>query len=97
MAAYRIRWTRRALRRLDEIGAYVERDNPVAAASVVARIAAAVDLLVDHPEMGRTGRAKGTRELVLADISYVVPYRVGVADIEIITVMHVAQKWPLTF
>jgi hypothetical protein len=36
MSGKRIRGTLRALRRLDEIGAYVQKDNPEAAARVVA-------------------------------------------------------------
>ena len=93
MSRKRIRWTLRALRRLDEIGAYIEQDNPDAAARVVARIVTAVDMLSDLPATGRAGRIKGTREIVLADIPYIIPYRVG-RDIEIITVMHAHQKWP---
>jgi addiction module RelE/StbE family toxin len=89
-----IRWTRRALRRLDQIGAYIFHDSPAAAANVVARIVSAVDALADHPEMGRTGRIPGTRELPLADIPYVVPYRVAGNDIEILTIMHTSQQWP---
>ncbi|WP_313196697.1 type II toxin-antitoxin system RelE/ParE family toxin [Shinella zoogloeoides] len=93
MSRKRIRWTLRALRRLDEIGAYIEQDNPDAAARVVARIVTAVDMLSELPATGRAGRIKGTREVVLADIPYIIPYRVG-RDIEIITVMHAHQKWP---
>ncbi|MXN47187.1 type II toxin-antitoxin system mRNA interferase toxin, RelE/StbE family [Shinella kummerowiae] len=93
MSRKRIRWTLRALRRLDEIGAYIEQDNPDAAARVVARIVTAVDTLAELPATGRVGRIKGTREVVLADIPYIIPYRVG-RDIEIITVMHAHQKWP---
>lgn len=93
MSPKRIRWTLRALRRLDEIGAYIEQDNPDAAARVVARIVTAVDMLAELPATGRAGRIKDTREVVLADIPYIIPYRVG-RDIEIITVMHAHQKWP---
>jgi len=89
----RIRWTLRALRRLDQIGEFIEKDDPEAAARVVARIVSAVDMLTDFPASGRPGRIKGTREIVLADIPYIIPYRVG-RDIEIITVMHAHQLWP---
>ena len=90
----RIRWTERALRRLDQIGAFIEKDNPTAAAQVVVRIVSVVDNLAEHPAMGRVGRVKGTRELVLADIPYTIPYRVVGDEIEILTVMHAAQRWP---
>lgn len=94
MSGKPIRWTLRALRRLDEIGAYIEQDDPDAAARVVARIVSAVDGLAEFPAIGRTGRIKGTRELVLADIPYLVPYRVTTATIDILTVMHASQRWP---
>ncbi|MDL2406810.1 type II toxin-antitoxin system RelE/ParE family toxin [Rhizobium calliandrae] len=94
MSRKRIRWTLRALRRLDEIGEFIQKDNPDAAARVVARIVSAVDMLADFPATGRAGRIKGTREVVLADIPYIIPYRVG-QDIEILTVMQAHQQWPL--
>jgi addiction module RelE/StbE family toxin len=93
MKQRRIRWTVRALRRLDEIGAYIEQDDPDAAARVVARIVASVDMLAEMPAAGRIGRIASTREVVLSDIPYIIPYRVR-QDIEIITVMHASQKWP---
>lgn len=94
MSQRTIRWTKRAARRLDRIGAHIEKDNPPAAARVVARIVSAVDALAEHPAIGRTGRINGTRELALADIPYIIPYRVTLNDIEILTVMHAVQKWP---
>ncbi|AGB73999.1 MULTISPECIES: type II toxin-antitoxin system RelE/ParE family toxin [Rhizobium] len=93
MSEKRIRWTKRALRRLDRIGAYIQKDNPDAAARAVARIVSAVDMLSEFPATGRVGRINGTRELVLADIPYIIPYRVE-QDIEILTVMHAHQRWP---
>ncbi|WP_376775026.1 type II toxin-antitoxin system RelE/ParE family toxin [Mesorhizobium caraganae] len=59
--------TQRALRRLDEIGAHIEKDSPDAAACVVARIVSAAEHLAEQPAMGRIGRIKTTRELVLRD------------------------------
>lgn len=94
MSRRKIRWTERAVRRLDEIGGYIEKDNPAAAARVISRIVSGVEALAEQPAMGRTGRIKGTRELVLTDISYIAPYRVISGTIEIITVMHAAQRWP---
>lgn len=89
-----VRWTVRALRRLDQAGAHIAADDPRAAARVVARLVSAVELLADQPGIGRVGRIPGTRELVFADIPYIVPYRVAATTVEILTVMHTAQKWP---
>lgn len=89
-----IRWTVRAVRRLDQVGEHIARDDPRAAARVVARIVAAVEALAEQPALGRVGRVTGTRELVFADIPYIVPYRVGPDAVEVLTVLHTAQRWP---
>lgn len=94
MSARPVRWTKRALRRLDQIGDYIAKDNPDAAAAVVTRIMAAVDALAIHPAMGRPGRIAGTRELVFPSAPYIVAYRVTPDSVDILTVMHTAQKWP---
>ncbi len=94
MTRHTIRWTKRALRRLDEIGAYIAQDSPAASARVVARIVLAADALVEHPGLGRPGRLTGSRELAFSDIPYIIPYRVTRHDIEILTVMHTSQQWP---
>ena len=91
---YHLHWTRRALRRLDEIGSFIAAENPASAAKVVNRIVAAAERLADHPNSGRAGRLNGTRELVLADIPYIVPYRILGDRVEIITVFHAAQHRP---
>ncbi|MDK9695628.1 MAG: type II toxin-antitoxin system RelE/ParE family toxin [Siculibacillus sp.] len=89
-----IRWTVRAVRRLDAVGAHIARDDRMAAARVVARIVSGVELLGGQPAIGRVGRIAGTRELVFADVPYIVPYRVRPTSIEILTVIHTAQNWP---
>lgn len=44
--------------------------------------------------MGRAGRVAGTRELVVADTPYIIPYRVRGDAVEILRVFHAARKWP---
>ena len=94
MSIRRIHWTRRALRRLDAIGAHIAKDNPAVAEEVVAQIVESVNILADFPAIGRVGRISGTRENVVLGLPYIVPYRVNPDTIEVITVMHGAQKWP---
>ena len=50
--------------------------------------------LVDNPHMGRLGRVKGTRELVVSDTPYVIAYRVETGPVVILRLLHGAQKWP---
>ncbi|MGO9274956.1 MAG: type II toxin-antitoxin system RelE/ParE family toxin [Terriglobia bacterium] len=92
-----IRWLKRALANLDAEAAFIGRDNPAAAARVVEAIATTVELLAQHARgaaRGRTGRVEGTRELVVPDTPYLVPYRVRGHAVEILRVFHGARKWP---
>ncbi len=44
--------------------------------------------------MGRLGRIPGTRELVVAETAFIVPYRVRDATVEILAVFHGSRQWP---
>jgi toxin ParE1/3/4 len=91
----KIVWSRRALRHLIYIRQHIEQDSEQNAAMVASRIVEAVDLLQTHPEMGKPGRVVGTRELVVSQTPYVIPYRVRRERLELIAVFHGRQKWPL--
>jgi toxin ParE1/3/4 len=90
----RVKWLKRALLDLDEVEAYVSLDNPGAAAGVVLKIIKAVSFLKEHPGMGRVGRIPGTKELVVTDTPYIVPYRVKDDSVQILRVYHSSRKWP---
>jgi toxin ParE1/3/4 len=90
----RVRWLRTALANLDAEAEYIAEDNPSAARSVVKKILRAVDLLKKNPAMGRAGRVAGTRELVVPETPYIIPYRVRGDAVEILRVFHAARKWP---
>lgn len=90
-------WSRRAIRHLEYLREYIEKDSEQNAALVAKRILKAVDVLQSHPEMGRPGRVVGTRELVVPDTPYVIPYRVRRERLELIAVFHGRQKWPISF
>jgi addiction module RelE/StbE family toxin len=85
------------LRRLEDIRERIALDNPAAATRVIERIRTAVRRLAASPAIGRPGRVEDTRELVSAGTAYVVPYRVRADTVEIITVLHSAQRWPDRF
>lgn len=46
--------------------------------------------------MGRPGREPNTRELVFAPLPYVVIYRIEDQAVEIMRVLHGAQRWPMS-
>jgi toxin ParE1/3/4 len=87
-------WSRRAIRHLVALREHIAKDSDRKAALVAARILKAVDLLQTHPEIGRPGRVVGTRELVVPETPYIVPYRVRLERLELIAVFHGRQKWP---
>lgn len=90
-------WTSRAIRRVGQIGDYIVKDSPAGANKVLNRLRAVAENLRTHPAIGRTGRIAGTHELVLADLPYILVYRVTETRVEILTVMHTSQRWPETF
>ncbi|MEA2905032.1 MAG: hypothetical protein QOI12_2419 [Alphaproteobacteria bacterium] len=57
----KVSYSRRALAQVAEIFAYLEEDNPIAAAAVVARIENLVSLLSKYPTIGRTTDKEGVR------------------------------------
>jgi len=90
----KIVWSRRAIRHLAKLRDYIAQDSPDAAAQVAMRILEAVEHLATFPNLGRTGRLAGTRELVVPETPYVIPYRIRGSRIELIAVFHGRQRWP---
>jgi toxin ParE1/3/4 len=93
----RVKWLQVALANLEAAADYIAEDNPAAAGRFVQEIFRATDLLARNPAMGRPGRVPGTRELVIPNTPYIVPYRVRASAIEILRVFHAARKWPTHF
>ena len=61
---------------------------------MAARVREGVEYLLDHPNLGRAGRVRGTRELVISGSPFVVIYRVRFDQVQILRVLHHARKWP---
>ena len=87
-------WSRLAIRHLVSLRDYIAKDNPASAANTASAILQSVDLLVTQPQMGRPGRVLGTRELVVPNTPYVIPYRVRRERLELIGIFHGRQRWP---
>lgn len=90
-----IKWLNQALLDLYEAESYIAQDNPVAAAEVMLKIVRAVSMLGQQPGLGRPGRASGTKELVVPDTPYIVPYRVKDGIVQVLRVYHSSRKWPV--
>jgi len=85
----KVEWSALAMEDRDRIS-----ESPKAAIQVDIRIEEQVDQLVQFPELGRLGRIEDTRELVISQTSYVVPYRVYGNVVRILRMLHCAQQWP---
>ena len=90
-------WTRTALQDLKHLHDYIADDNPDAARRMVSRIREAASRLRRNPHMGRSGRVPETRELVIAGTLYIVVYRIEGQQVQIVAVLHGAQRWPDSF
>jgi len=73
-------WARSAVNDLDALRTIAELE--------------AVSRLETTAHLGRAGRVKGTRELVLVDVPYIVAYRVVAGTVEVLRVLHTARRWP---
>ncbi|NKB84854.1 type II toxin-antitoxin system RelE/ParE family toxin [Brucella grignonensis] len=78
---------------LDSIVDHIALENPSAALDIWDDIERQIERLRDFPRSGRIGRMPETRELVVSGTPYIVVYLVS-DDVELIRVLHGAQKWP---
>lgn len=74
-----VKWLKRALLDLDDVEAYISQTDPLAK---------------EQPGLGRAGRVPGTRELVIPNTRYIVPYRVKDDFLQILRVYHSSRIWP---
>jgi toxin ParE1/3/4 len=90
-----ILWSPEAIEDLNSLRAYIAQDNPSAAQAVALHIMHSIEqLLPDNPQIGRPGRVPGTRELVIPQTPFIVPYRLQRNVIQIMRVFHGARRWP---
>jgi toxin ParE1/3/4 len=91
-----IHWLEHARQDRQRQAAYIGKDSPRAAIEQIARILMGVAALAEHPERGRPGRRRGTRELVVSGTPFIVVYRVRKRPplVEILRLLHGKQKWP---
>lgn len=72
---------------------HIAQDNPQAALDLDELFGQKADRLIEQPELYRTGRKRGTREMVVHP-HYIVIYRVQKETVEVLRVKHTAQQWP---
>ena len=90
----RLRWTTPAADDLLKIVRRIQQDNLDTAAKVAGTLYDGCGSLKSFPNRGRTGRIESTRELIFADLPYIVVYRVNDQVVDILRIYHAAQDWP---
>ncbi len=89
-------WLKRAIDDRRRNLLYIAERDATAAIGQLAYIEGRVENLADHPESGRLGRRRGTRECVVTQTPFILVYRVRkrLGVVEIIRLLHGAQQWP---
>jgi toxin ParE1/3/4 len=87
-------WTMVAVQDREQIFDYIALDSPSAALAVDGALSKQLNLLQEFPEMGRSGRVAGTRELVVQGTPFIVAYQVRKDSVRILRILHGAQLWP---
>ncbi|MSP02677.1 MAG: type II toxin-antitoxin system RelE/ParE family toxin [Acetobacteraceae bacterium] len=96
-----MRWTTLASADFLDIFNGIAAENPAAAARAGRQILDTVEMLLDHPYLGKPGRSPDTREPGVARFPYLVVYSVEAgaiasdpARVAILRVLHGAMMWP---
>jgi len=89
----RLEWHPTARQDLLTIIEYIAEENPDAAQRLKDDIEAKAALLPEHPQLYRTGRVEGTREMVVR-LNYIAVYMVDSEAVTILRILHGAQQWP---
>lgn len=89
----RLFWTRHAHADRKKIREYIVQHAPAAALALDELFSEKASLLLDHPNLGRTGRVPGTRELV-AHRNYILVYDLSGDAVRVLRLLHAARQWP---
>lgn len=86
-------WTPEAQQDREAIWDYIAVDSPRAAVKMDELFSKAAARLTDHPQLGRTGRIPGTRELI-PHKSYCMVYAIEQETVWLLALVHTARQWP---
>ncbi|MCZ6803096.1 MAG: type II toxin-antitoxin system RelE/ParE family toxin [Proteobacteria bacterium] len=90
-----VQWTEKAAQDLNYIEEYIRKDNPQAAITTILKIInSAATQLSKHPAIGRPGHHPQTRELIIADTPYIIPYQIIGETVYLLRVIHSSMQWP---
>lgn len=76
------------------IADYLAQDDFGEAERIVRTIVEAVYSLQNLPHRGKPGRVRGTLELLVPSLPYILVYTVMKNEVRILQVLHQKQQWP---
>jgi toxin ParE1/3/4 len=88
-----VRWEAEARLQFLDTLKYIHAFNAEAAVDFQLEIERKINLLSKVPEMGRTGRVEGSRELILSP-NYILVYTLRESTIDLIRFLHTRQQYP---
>jgi addiction module RelE/StbE family toxin len=98
MTRLTIDWTDEATRQLDQARDYIALSNSEDIADrITAQIVTTIQQLAAYPMSGRSGRVRGTRELVISNTPFIAAYAIDPYRVTILAIYHGAQQWPESF
>jgi len=90
-----VRWTKPAADDLTHICNYTEEHlGPEQGRRTAVAMYDSAESLKVLPNRGRKGHKANTREMSVSGLPFVMIYRVGEDVVEIVRILHGAQKWP---
>lgn len=87
----RVRWSKQAGRDMTEAHDFIAQDDPDAALRMILTVESATEYLLTFPSMGREGRLKNTRELMIPHLPYLIVYRRAPHGVEILRMLHTSR------
>lgn len=90
----KLKYTKTAIKDLNDGYDYIYHENPVAARTVINRIELTVKKLQSQPFMGHKGRVEDTYEFFIMGTPFVIVYSFDSEKLVILTIMHTSRKYP---
>lgn len=88
----KLRFTRTALKQIEQALSYIAERSPSGARRVSDRISATVDLVKHYPHAGQATSRKHVRRIVLTPYPYVIFYRHTATEVVVMRFRHAARK-----
>jgi len=90
----RVRFTRPAQADLQQIYAYVSKDNPAEASRLIARLIERARALSDTPHEGRVTDEPNARVIVVPRLRYFIFYTIAGDEVHVTHIRHTSRRRP---